>query len=76
MSGIERNVDKLGRVVIPISYREKLGIKTDDTVVITLRDEFIAIAPSKKICSLCGKGIEHTLDISACDECIKRIKEM
>ena len=33
---ITTKIDKLGRVVIPISYRQKLNVKTDDTLVFSL----------------------------------------
>ncbi len=75
MSGIERAVDKLGRIVLPIKYREKLGIKTDDKVIISLEDGIITVSPTEGVCALCGAGIKESCKLRVCRACIKRIKE-
>ena len=75
MSGIERSVDKLGRIVLPIRYRKKLGINTDDTVVVSLEDNIITISPAKNICVLCASSLSEQSKMRLCKECINKIKE-
>ena len=36
MSGVKRKIDKLGRLVLPKSYREALGIDENSSVVVSL----------------------------------------
>lgn len=40
---IERKIDELGRVVIPIETRKKLGIKEGDTLAIDIEDKKITL---------------------------------
>jgi bifunctional DNA-binding transcriptional regulator/antitoxin component of YhaV-PrlF toxin-antitoxin module len=75
MSGIERNVDKLGRIVLPIKYRERLEINTDDKVIVSLDEGVITISPSKNVCALCGREIQSFCRLRVCRECVKKIKE-
>ena len=71
---IERSVDKLGRVVLPIKYREKLGIKADDKVIIDLDGDTIMISPTKSICALCGDIIADPENMRICDTCLSKIR--
>ena len=34
--GIEKEVDKLGRIVLPVKFRAQLGIKTEEKVLVSL----------------------------------------
>ena len=72
---IERSIDKLGRIVLPIKYREKLGIKTDDKVIINLDGETITVSPAKSVCALCGNSISKPGNIRICNACVNKIKE-
>ena len=36
MSGIEKDVDRLGRIVVPMEYRKKLGITEGSKIVFFL----------------------------------------
>lgn len=40
-NGIMRMVDELGRVVLPIEYRSKLGIEPRDKVKLVIKDNGI-----------------------------------
>ena len=44
MSGIERKIDNLGRIVIPISYRKALRLKSEDSLTISLKKDEIIIS--------------------------------
>ena len=76
MSGIERNVDKLGRIVLPKKYRQKLGIQPDDKVIVRLDKGVITVSPSKRICALCGGEVKAASIQRICDLCIQEIKDI
>lgn len=74
MNGIEKEIDNLGRVVIPASFRKKLGIESNARVFISLEDDVITISPSIKHCALCGKKLNPKHRLRLCDACVLKIK--
>lgn len=44
-----RKIDELGRVVIPIDFRKKLGIKEKDSVNIYIKGSYIVIEKDNKL---------------------------
>ena len=58
MNGIERRIDKLGRLVLPISYRNALGLSENSRVRISLCDGEISISPIEEKCVICGANKE------------------
>ena len=76
MSGIERQIDKLWRVVLPISFRRRLALTENSKVRISLDDNAIIITPSKNCCALCGADSNPHSDIQLCDVCIEKVKSM
>ena len=74
MSGIERRVDKLGRVVLPIGYREHLGLTENSRVNISMENEAILISPVGEKCVMCGSKEEINKSLSLCPHCIERVK--
>ena len=76
MSAIEKEIDKLGRIVLPMSYRKKLSLKSYDKVSITLNDREIIITPLEKQCALCGEKITANTKLKLCKACISKIKAL
>ena len=75
MMGIEREIDRLGRVVIPIEFRKKLGIEFNSKVLISLSNGEITITAQKNHCALCGKEINVDYnELKLCGKCIDKIK--
>ena len=74
MKGIEREIDRLGRVVIPMEYRKELGIEYQSRVLILLSNGEIVIRPHKRSCALCGEILEGERNIPLCDSCIEKTK--
>lgn len=75
MSGIERKIDNLGRIVIPISYRKALGLKSEDSLMISLKKDEIIISAKKHVCAICGNAMDRAENMRVCKSCIKAIKE-
>lgn len=76
MSGVKRQVDRLGRIVIPISYRKYLNLNENSSVNISLENDSIIITADTECCVLCGSTTQLHGEISLCEGCIKAIKEL
>ena len=74
MNGIEKEIDSLGRVVIPIKYRKRLGLMKGARVFVSLDESVISISPQNQICALCGKTIDKKMKYRLCVSCITKIK--
>ncbi|MFW2491420.1 AbrB/MazE/SpoVT family DNA-binding domain-containing protein [Clostridium chromiireducens] len=74
-SGIIRNVDPLGRVVIPKEIRKVLGINEGDPVEIVRVNNDIVLRKYSKGCIFCGsdKGISKFREALVCEECKKAL---
>jgi len=76
MQGIKREIDHVGRMVIPMEMRKALGIEFNSEVVVSLSDDSIVVKPKNAICALCGHKIQSTQIVRLCSECIPRVKEL
>lgn len=74
MTGIEKEIDSLGRVLIPAKLRKKLGVKSKAKVFVSLEDDVITIALTSKYCALCGKQIGNEHKLRLCSDCILKIQ--
>ena len=74
INGIEKEVDLLGRVVIPIKFRKKLGLEVGAKVFVSVEENLIIISPKERCCALCGHIIEGKNKFRLCSECILKIK--
>lgn len=68
-------IDSLGRIVIPISFREALGIKPDSELITTLQNGSVLITPKISICRICGNPVSNK-KCPLCDACILNIKSL
>ncbi len=69
-------IDKLGRIVIPMTYRKQLGINAYDELSIIRDGNTIVISTLNGICKLCGGKLKTNVDIQLCKECIRRVKSL
>ena len=74
MSGIEKSVDNLGRVVLPMKFRKKLGLTTDSKVLLSLTEDSISITPIEQRCALCEGKVPENQNLRICPKCVKKIK--
>lgn len=76
--GIVRNIDELGRIVIPKEIRKVHGISNGDPVEIMSDGERIMITKYYMSCNLCSSEGE-LVDFCGkkiCTNCISKIKEL
>ena len=66
-----RKMDKLGRVVIPIDFREKFNMKIDDNIEVFIYDDHIGIKKYEKSCVICGakSDLFEVGDKNICHRC-------
>ncbi len=75
--GIVREVDRLGRVVIPIEFRNVLGLESESPVEIFATNDRIVIKKYHEKCIFCGNddGLFKIHDLPVCINCINEIKK-
>lgn len=52
--GITRRIDSLGRVRIPKSFRESLGVKSGDSLSVFVENHRLVIEVKERSCVFCG----------------------
>ena len=69
-------IDRLGRIVIPIDYRRKLGLEAGSEINITYDDEKVIITSPEQRCRLCKNKSIFSSEVPLCPECIGKIKSI
>lgn len=74
-TGIVRNVDELGRIVLPIELRRNLSINIKDPMEIYVDGSSIVIKKHEPHCIFCGsdKNISEFKGRNVCDSCKREI---
>jgi len=70
-TGIVRNIDELGRIVVPKEIRQRLGIANTDPVEIYVDGDKVILTKYTPVCHFCGAS-ESVLDFKSkkiCAEC-------
>ncbi len=72
---MNKKVDSLGRIVIPIGLRKKYNL--NEGTAVSFREECgtIYISPIQNLCKLCQKKLDSEKAIPVCNECIQMLKE-
>ena len=78
-TGYVRNVDELGRIVIPKELRKAIGIIDDESAVEIFRDgDTLILKKNSESCVFCSK-INPDVDFSGkkiCKSCFEKIKNL
>ena len=77
-TGIIRNVDELGRIVIPKEMRKSMDIKSTDSMEIYVDGDDIILKRYYHSCIFCASnsGLISYKDKMICAECLEQIKEL
>lgn len=77
-TGIVRKVDELGRIVIPMELRNKLGIQEKDPLEIFVDGSSIILKKYNPNCIFCGSSKDLLLynDNLICSKCKNKIAEL
>lgn len=77
-TGILRNVDPLGRIVLPMELRNKLGIKEKDPLEILVDGSSIILKKYNPNCVFCGSSTDlfEYNDKLICAKCKEKIAEL
>lgn len=77
-TGIVRNIDELGRIVVPKEIRKKLGIANTDPVEIYVDGDKIILTKYIPVCHFCS-GSENIVEYKGkqiCKSCIEELMSL
>ena len=76
-TGIVRDLDQLGRVVIPKELRTTFGIKEGDPIEILLNGSDIVLRKVENGCAFCSSNSDLVAfeGKSVCRKCLKKLKQ-
>jgi transcriptional pleiotropic regulator of transition state genes len=74
-TGIIRNIDELGRIVIPSEIRKRFGLSEKDPLEISVKDETILLSKPRSACVFCGRAgdVEEHRGRAICRTCIAEL---
>lgn len=78
-TGIIRNLDDLGRIVIPKEFRRILNFNDNERVEMELVGNSVILKKPVSSCMHCGQPtseLAEKIKISLCDNCINEIKNI
>ena len=77
-TGISRKVDELGRIVLPMELRNKLGISEKDPLEIFIDGSSIVLKKLNSCCTFCGsnKDLIPYSDKLICTKCKEKISSL
>ncbi len=77
-TGTVREIDELGRIVLPAEIREKLGVRKRDSVEFFWRDGHLVLGRHEPACAFCGgkDGLATFAGENVCRACRAKISEL
>ena len=77
-TGIVRQIDELGRFVLPIEIRRALNINLKDSIEIYTEGDRIILKKYQPTCIFCDSstGIQLFGGKRVCEECLKKLKSL
>ena len=77
-TGITRQVDELGRFVLPIEIRRALDIQVKDALEIFTDEDRIVLKKYQPACIFCGSAddVVSFADKRVCKACLERLKSL
>ena len=76
-TGIIRNIDELGRIVVPKEMRKNLGIEEGDPLEIYSEGDSIILKKKQRSCIFCGSDEELSefKEKYICKECLSDVSK-
>lgn len=74
-TGITRQIDGLGRIVLPKELRNSFEINTNDALEIYVEDDKIILRKLQRTCVFCGDK-ENTMEYgrkAICEKCLNKL---
>ncbi|MBQ6400282.1 MAG: AbrB/MazE/SpoVT family DNA-binding domain-containing protein [Clostridia bacterium] len=77
-TGLIRQLDSLGRIVLPIELRRTLDIHTKDMLEICVEGNAVILRKYEPNCYFCGgnHGLVSFKEKQVCRHCLKDLKEL
>lgn len=77
-TGVVRQLDTLGRIVIPIELRRTMGIATKDSIEIFVEGDQIILKKYQPCCIFCGDASDVVTyrDKLVCKHCLEEIGKL
>ena len=77
-TGMIRQLDSLGRIVLPIELRRTLDIKTKDMLEILVEGSSVILRKYEPNCHFCGSssGLVSYRDKLVCRRCLRELKDL
>ncbi len=77
-TGVCRQVDELGRIVLPISIRKNLDIHVKDNMEIYTEGDKIILKKRQASCVFCGntENVVAYNEKLICQDCLKELKNL
>ncbi len=69
-------IDRLGRVVVPITIRRALNLCDGSSLEIYLEEDKIIMRRPTKCCRICYADIDNGNSFGICTGCINKIKKL
>ena len=76
MEIVERKIDRLGRIVLPMDFRRALGLEGEAVVILGIRGDTITVRGIDTSCRLCGSSSEVLGSLKICSACVRKIKSI
>ena len=78
VKGVIRNLDQLGRVVIPKEMRSVIGLEPGDPMEIVLDHNTVVIRKYSNHCVCCGAEtrLKELNGVHFCASCLKKLAEL
>ncbi len=77
-TGVTRQIDELGRFVLPVEIRRALNINLKDYLEIHVENDSIVLRKFQPSCLFCGNTEDNVLfdNKRICRTCLKKLKEL
>lgn len=74
--GIVRRVDELGRIVLPIETRKRMGLEAKDPVEIFVEKDRVILKKYEPTCIFCGESNDVIMyrEKRICKNCLAELK--